>query len=76
MLLGGTVELMAGVGRAHGGPVPRHVDPRGSSDGEPTSRDAADLIRAMSGLGTVARVDALQDALVKAYRAGQRAVDQ
>lgn len=56
------------------GPEPsaRHAKPQPRGDGEPCSGDAARLIRETSGLGTVERLDAVHDALVKAYRAGQR----
>lgn len=64
VLLGGAVALVADTRIGHAGSTRRHVQ-------EPSSRDAADLLRLTSGLGTVERLDAVHTALLEAYRAGQ-----
>lgn len=75
-------DLAAGHGvRRHRGPVQGSAVLKGEQDqvaahGEPTGEDAARLLHRIASMGTVDRLDAVQGALVAAYRAGRHTEQQ
>lgn len=72
VLLGETVQMAADTRKMTSGGRTLRPVPSPEGPWAPTVRDAADLIRATGGMGTVDRLDVVHTALVAAFEAGRR----